>query len=953
MEQTNIAVNDDVKNNKIEIDELSSNFLSDLIVDSKGWLRSESLLRDGNDDNDDDLDNGSACTIGSSMPIFSACQKLLRLLRLDGDDDGDVSISDCDEDNDGDTRLRIDGDSDVHNSDDVTDLPYVQNVLDLISSALAQINKMSSPIRTKPNKRRKNKLTREQGNDDDEWKEVGESTASAVSTEFEEYYVVPSERTQITFNSIAVLLKIVIPMINHPHQNDSDVIMKHGPSIRRGGTTKKSAKNADKPKPKIEGNVMNMTDDSNGSSKNKKRNQSYLFFDKVYSITTERQLRSIKKEVQQIQCIINDLYCKVSYKKGKTLVHQHGKSLLFDLKDRRFVTNIFRESIMTPAEIIQRTLLTSFDSDAEKFGHRVDEAIIAPLGKDARDLHRLHAFSVQNLLRRLTQILTGAFRDSHLEIYGSCLSKLYLGKSSDVDISLYIPGAYDIYTRYQDGRMDKISYQKKMKKFVYKTFDSLNDRGNRPRGAGGVEFRNMEAVPFARVPVIRGIYQNANNPFSKDGSIHFDICILNDIAVANSGLLREYSLLDDRVKMLMLSVKSWAKWKRVGNAADNTLSSYTWMIMCIYYLQCIDFLPTLQCPSFMKHHGKEHDPLDRMQNVNGLRTSYLTSEDVLKQEIWKQPEHFKTTPISGLLAGFFLFYARLFPHETTAVSIRLGTLGLNKSVFKSSRLWRIVIEDPFETHDSHCPHDLGTPLTESGQCQVMEALKEGADKMEQMCIDCDEIENCIGSFHFVDRLQGPQEKPQTDHKQPAEGERQDQKNKSGGARGNGRSNNRNARNRARKHIAVEPNEDQTPPQKEGEERENSSINKGEEGISHGKESGGGHSAVQPKQEQAFPEGKQTTPQGQGGGNGKNDIKSKRGKKKRNAKRNTSGVKNDQAPRQQSPKPKDRHEGEPAKNSHNSGEGTTKKKSRPKRRKKPRSSMGSESKVDDAGKVDKE
>jgi DNA polymerase sigma len=231
---------------------------------------------------------------------------------------------------------------------------------------------------------------------------------------------------------------------------------------------------------------------------------------------------------------------------------------------------------------------------------------------------------------------------------------------------------------------------------------------------------------------------------------------LNDIAVANSGLLREYSLLDVRVRMLMLSVKSWIKWKDIGNAAERTLSSYTWMIMVIFCLQCIGFVPNLQCQEFMKKHGAVYSGAgdqNRMHNINGLKTIYLHHDVVLAKGIWTQPKHLESTPISALLLGFFVFYASFFSQETTAVSIRLGNMSMQKTVFsKSSNLWRMVIEDPFETYDCHIPHDLGTPMDEKGQNKVTKALQEAANTMEEMFGSCHEkIVDCIGSFNIVEK----------------------------------------------------------------------------------------------------------------------------------------------------------------------------------------------------------
>jgi DNA polymerase sigma len=839
------------------INELEKNLLSDIQVDSRGWLRSQSL-GSGNRDEDD-----------AYPVVFSACAKLMKVLKVD--DEGTTSVS---AESTSPLTINSDGDGDNEICDDaqggevggvqadVTLLPFVPNVIDLISSALKQVSKMTSPIPSPPESAPENKLKRKSNdsnsNDADDtdaqWEDVGKQAKRTSKQNIDEYYDDASERIQITFNTLAVLLHILLPMLHHKSQSDFDIIMKGGPSITKSGQPKKK-KNRDK--------------DNNANGKPEfdrwgKKTQAYLFFEKAYSIVTERQMKSIKKEISFVHIIVKKFF-------ARTHRGSHPASQLYDYGDRFAIPKLFMESTSSSAaaEMVQKTLLISMDPEGQEFGNKIDKAMIHPLEGDRKDMDELHQTSIQNLHDRLTNILTGTFKHAYLEVYGSCLSGLSLGKSSDVDISLYIPQADDLYQRFQDGKIERAAFQQQLKKLVYKVHGAINGRSywrgrsnnqNRQNNERS-EFRDLEAVPYARVPVIKGRYLHANNPFSQDGSMHFDICILNDIAVANSDLLREYSILDPRVKLLMLSVKSWIKWKRIGSAAENTLSSYTWMIMCIFYLQCIGFLPTLQCPTFMKSHGPEyaHDPKNRKHTVNGLHTSYLTSDTVLKKGVWKLPDEFKTTPVSGLLTGFFLFYARYFPQETTAVSIRLGNLSLQKTVFKSSRLWRLAIEDPFETHDSYCPHDLGTPMHEIGQNKVMVALKEAAEKMENMYVDCDEIDDCIGSLQFSNNVEdssgtvvgndkdndgskrgnfaspkpkskrihlkkGPKSETKKNHqknkapksetkkdqqnKTPKSETKKDQQNKTpkseskkGGGRG---SNNRNVRNRARKHEGSKP-----------------------------------------------------------------------------------------------------------------------------------------------------
>ena len=782
----------------LEEEEHPKNFLSDLEVNSSGWLysrhnsisgRSSSSSSSSRISDNQDIKNATGTETESPRPeVFPACEKLIQLFqKAKSKHEKDLaklnhsSNNDNDDDDDGSPLAEPSEAATAETADAETaqlvDLAFIPNIVDQIVSVLAQLFKMTSSKPSNPksnrNSRSKSKpksskassspstatattttttttnTTAQEG--DDDWVEVGQNAVDAFPDEFQEYYMDPSERTQITFNTIAVLLPILLSMMDHPQKNNYNVRMKHGPSIKKRGKQPEKGKNK-----KQSHNTMDAHDHDHKG----KKSQAYLFFEEmgVYSIATTRQLKEVEREIHIVFDVINGLLVK---KKGLSI---NTRALnQFTVKD--FLPALFQDSsIMTPSDIIQKTLLPLLDPEVEEFAQKMDVEIITPLAMDRHDMHRLHKNSVRILCDRLTDILTKKFRGAHLDVYGSCLSGLSLGNSSDVDISIYIPEAFQLKADLTNGKIDRDRYQKVMKKLVYKLFDSLSpprhgrhqpQQGRRPAQVPlNQDFRNMEAVPFARVPVVKGNYLHANNPFADDGSMHFDICILNDIAVANSGLLREYSMIDNRVKMLMLSVKSWIKYKGIGNAADQTLSSYTWMVMVIFYLQCIEFLPNLQCPHFMEAHKVRFDPTNRMHTVNGLRTVYLSSESVLQHGIWQQPEQFKSTPVSAFLAGFFLFYARHFPHETTAVSIRLGNLSLQKTVFKSSRLWRIVVEDPFETHDSPCPHDLGTPLNDHGNIKVTKALHEAADRMEKMYIDCADIDDCIGSFCFVQSTNG-------------------------------------------------------------------------------------------------------------------------------------------------------------------------------------------------------
>jgi DNA polymerase sigma len=151
----------------------------------------------------------------------------------------------------------------------------------------------------------------------------------------------------------------------------------------------------------------------------------------------------------------------------------------------------------------------------------------------------------------------------------------------------------------------------------------------------------------------------------------FDICFLNDIAVANSSLIREYSIVDPRVRPLMLAVKKWTKAFKIDSAKDNYISSYAWINLVIFYLQCLGFVPNLQSTELIKAVGVTPNPEGNYWHfVNNLDTCTLTWNQVEKGEAWKQPAELQAIPVSALLYGFFEFYTRRFPSGVFAVASR-------------------------------------------------------------------------------------------------------------------------------------------------------------------------------------------------------------------------------------------------------------------------------------------
>eukprot|EP00536_Pseudo-nitzschia_multiseries_P014864 jgi/Psemu1/216123/e_gw1.778.45.1 len=332
--------------------------------------------------------------------------------------------------------------------------------------------------------------------------------------------------------------------------------------------------------------------------------------------------------------------------------------------------------------------------------------------------------AVRRFHLRLSNVLTSRFPGARLSIYGSCLSNLSLGKGSDVDMSLWIPAADSLKRGFHDGSVGARQYEQSVKNLVYKVFRKLSNLKS--------EFRSMIPITKARIPVITGTYVHAHNPFTEDGSINFDICFLNDIAVANSGLLRDYSLVDPRARRLMMAVKQWAKEHSINSAKEKCLSSYAWMNLVVFYLQCIGFLPNLQSPALMDAVGLVPDPEGNYWHfVNNLDTCTVNWETITRAKLWTLPSDFEEVPLSLLLYGFFEFYSKRFPFGTHAVSIKRANLNLSKLATRKASLF-FSIEDPFETYDSHCPHDLGSTANDYGSKKIMDCLSDAEDYLRKL-----------------------------------------------------------------------------------------------------------------------------------------------------------------------------------------------------------------------------
>lgn len=69
------------------------------------------------------------------------------------------------------------------------------------------------------------------------------------------------------------------------------------------------------------------------------------------------------------------------------------------------------------------------------------------------------------------------------------------------------------------------------------------------------------------------------------GAFFLDISFDNPLAISNTALITTYSAIDERVPVLMMFVKLWARTRKISDSFSGTLKSYGFLLLLIYFLQ--------------------------------------------------------------------------------------------------------------------------------------------------------------------------------------------------------------------------------------------------------------------------------------------------------------------------------------------------------------------------------
>ncbi|KAL9048101.1 MAG: hypothetical protein Q9162_007857 [Coniocarpon cinnabarinum] len=242
--------------------------------------------------------------------------------------------------------------------------------------------------------------------------------------------------------------------------------------------------------------------------------------------------------------------------------------------------------------------------------------------------------------QKLRSMLREEWPDKNVEVsvFGSSGNLLYTNKS-DVDICITMTGI--------------------------DTVCSLAELLAR-RGMRGVTCVHAKAVPIVKI-------------WDPELQVACDLNVNNHVALKNTRLVRAYMELDERVRPLAMIIKYWTKRRVLNEASGGTLSSYTWTLLVINFLQRrpAPILPVLPL----------RDEQDRPRDD--------FSEDVRHyKDFGKQ----NSESLGELFFHFFRLYGYDMPYDTAVVSVRKGQL-----LTKAEKGWvlannnRLCVEEPFNT----------------------------------------------------------------------------------------------------------------------------------------------------------------------------------------------------------------------------------------------------------------
>lgn len=275
------------------------------------------------------------------------------------------------------------------------------------------------------------------------------------------------------------------------------------------------------------------------------------------------------------------------------------------------------------------------------------------------------------LARHLRKVASSRFRGCRVDVYGSTATGVLL-KGGDLDVNFVAPMAplEILRAEHQDDEYSLDDFRR----------DVVGDLGRLLRRRRH-EFANVQIITQTRVPLVK--FHDLRS------DIEVDVQVNNDFVVRNTALLRAYIRIDPRVRPLAIFIKRWAVARDLNEPYAGTLSSYSYLILLIQYLQLVSppVLPCLQAlrverlPLANANGTTPVEELVECPQTEAILDETQVNDYFLDRTDIQMPVRNEMS-VMLLLAGFFYFYGYQFNYDEMVVSIRCGRL-----ISKKKRGW--------------------------------------------------------------------------------------------------------------------------------------------------------------------------------------------------------------------------------------------------------------------------
>ena len=316
------------------------------------------------------------------------------------------------------------------------------------------------------------------------------------------------------------------------------------------------------------------------------------------------------------------------------------------------------------------------------------------------------------LVQEITSIIKTLFEKNQSMVteppkiftYGSYASDLSLRGASDIDMCVSFDGLENI--------QENNKLQGRLLEMIRKEMDGRN-KNDQSMQFPHLKSQNQEVVRSSRVPILK-VHDSKRN-------LDCDLCVATYLGVVNTKMISTYiqsdqrmlnyykeknlissiSVSENRIKILLYIIKKWAKQRHINDPPGGSLSSYSYVLMTIQFLQTLDILPSLQAMLVDEKLSKQFvsEDIAKPHHVNAYNTKYFCNLEKLAT-LWKasDPEKAASYSVGKLLYLFFEFYAKRFNFDNQTISIKSG-FPIQKKKISSSSQTIISIEDPFEGRD--------------------------------------------------------------------------------------------------------------------------------------------------------------------------------------------------------------------------------------------------------------